>query len=114
MQPPRSYRPRTQAHTESAVADPLVSQIKQISAQGFRQRLPSQLEHCYRLLIERLQAGLDKRNNVDVNRIDTWNMSPDELLSLAQAVEAIHSVYSDVVGSATITSANPDPFQDLK
>jgi hypothetical protein len=48
------------------------------------------------LLTERLQAGLDKRDGVDVNDPDTWKMHPDELSHLARAILDIHSVRKEL------------------
>jgi hypothetical protein len=44
------------------------------------------------LLTERLQAGLDKRDGVDVNDPDTWKMHPDELAAMARAILDIYNV----------------------
>ena len=52
--------------------------------EAFKQRYPQQVEHCLRLTMERLQAGLDKRGDIDVADPDTWRMSTVELQELAR------------------------------
>ena len=49
----------------------------------FLTRYPGQIEHCLRLTMERLQAGLDKRDGCDVADPDTWRMSTTEIQELA-------------------------------
>ena len=39
---------------------------------AFTEKYPGQVEHCLRLTMERLQAGLDKRDGVDVVNPSTW------------------------------------------
>jgi len=56
--------------------------------EGFAAKYPGQVEHCLRLVMERLQAGLDKRDGCDVGDPDTWRMSTQELNELA--VSAYH------------------------
>jgi len=78
--------------TESAkVSDTLILQkINASHRLAFAEKFPGQIEHILRLLTERLQAGLDKRDGVDLDDPDTWKMHPDELAAMATA---IHHVY---------------------
>ena len=97
MKAPRATltAPRVNAHTD----DPDLRIAKKIVAGQsvvFRERFPSQVEQCLRLLSERLQAGLDKRNGVVLDNTTTWNMTALELSDLARAVESIYNVYKDV------------------
>ena len=97
MKAPRATltAPRVNAHTD----DPDLRIAKKIVAGQsavFRDRFPSQVEQCLRLLTERLQAGLDKRNGVIIDTPTTWRMTAQELTALALAVEAIHNVYTNV------------------
>lgn len=59
---------------------------------AFAEKYPGQVEHCLRLLSERLQAGLDKRDGVDVNDVTTWRMSPSELADLSEAIYHLHLI----------------------
>lgn len=80
--------------TEAAkVNDTLILQkINATHRVAFAEKFPGQLEHILRLLTERLQAGLDKRDGVDVNDPDTWKMHPDELAQMARAILDIYTV----------------------
>jgi hypothetical protein len=51
---------------------------------AFAVKYPGQVEHCLRLTMERLQAGLDKRDGVDIANPDTWRLSTAELADLVQ------------------------------
>jgi hypothetical protein len=59
---------------------------------AFADKYPSQVEHCLRLVMERLQAGLDKRDGVDPGDPKTWRMSSLELQDLASAAAALHTI----------------------
>ena len=97
MKAPRATltAPRVNAHTD----DPDLRIAKKIVAGQsvvFRDRFPSQVEQCLRLLTERLQAGLDKRNGVVLDNTTTWNMTALELSDLARAVECLYNVYNNI------------------
>jgi hypothetical protein len=75
------------------VSDTLILQkINASHRVAFAEKFPGQIEHILRLLTERLQAGLDKRDGVDVNDPDTWKMHPDELAAMARAILDIYNV----------------------
>ena len=59
---------------------------------AFSEKFPGQVEHILRLLSERLQAGLDKRDNVNLDDINTWKLTPSELCDLSNAVYKMHLV----------------------
>ena len=88
------FDPR-QAH-EAAVqqlADVRIMQkVNAVSREAFVDKYPGQVEHCLRLTMERLQSGLDKRGAVQVDRPDTWRMSPGELRDLAQTAHLLDSI----------------------
>jgi hypothetical protein len=63
---------------------------------AFAEKFPGQCEHILRLLTERLQAGLDKRDGVLIEDVSTWKLSPTELKELSQALEAIYFVRKDL------------------
>jgi len=78
--------------TEAAkVSDTLILQkINASHRVAFAEKFPGQIEHILRLLTERLQSGLDKRDGVEVDNPDTWKMTCKELSDLSTA---IHHVY---------------------
>jgi len=80
--------------TEAAkVSDTLILQkINASHRLAFAEKFPGQIEHILRLLTERLQAGLDKRDGVDITDPDTWKMPPEELAAMAHAILDIHTV----------------------
>ena len=49
-------------------------------------------EHILRLITERLHLGLDKRDGVNVQNPDTWILSSEEILCLAQSMKAINEI----------------------
>jgi hypothetical protein len=70
----------------------ILQKVNRIHREAFAVKFPSQTEHCLRLTMERLQAGLDKRDGVDVADPDTWRMSTDELRDLAQVAEILYAI----------------------
>jgi Flp pilus assembly CpaE family ATPase len=86
--------------TEAArVSDTLILQkINASHRVAFTEKFPGQCEHILRLLSERLQTGLDKRDGVIVDQPDTWKMSTTQLLELSQSIEAIYYVHKDLKG----------------
>jgi len=78
--------------TEAAkVSDTLILQKINASHRiAFHEKFPGQIEHILRLLTERLQAGLDKRDGVEIDNPDTWKMTCKELADLSVA---IHHAY---------------------
>lgn len=84
--------------TEAArVSDTLILQkINASHRVAFQEKFPGQCEHILRLLTERLQAGLDKRDGVIIDQPETWKFSPLELLQLSQSIEAIYYVHRDL------------------
>lgn len=65
---------------------------------AFNEKFPGQVEHILRLLTERLQIGLDKRDNVLLEDPKTWKLSTSELKDLSKAIEAIYFVRKDLKG----------------
>ena len=82
-----------QAQQERMAKDTLILQkINATHRLAFTEKFPGQVEHILRLLTERLQAGLDKRDGVDIAKPDTWNLHPSELASLSRAILDIYTV----------------------
>lgn len=63
---------------------------------AFAEKFPGQLEHILRLLTERLQIGLDKRDGVLLEDPKSWKLSTTELKDLAQSIEAIYYIRKDL------------------
>jgi hypothetical protein len=59
---------------------------------AFMEKFPMQTEHILRLLTERLQLGLDKRDGVDLVRVDSWKLLPEEILALSESIYYINQV----------------------
>ena len=82
------------AALESAkVHDTLIMQKVNASHRiAFKEKFPNQLEHILRLLTERMQNGLDKRDNVVVDDVTTWKLRPEDLYYLSEAIYNIYHV----------------------
>jgi len=70
----------------------ILQKVNSTLREGFAQKYPGQVEHCLRLTMERLQAGLDKRDGCDVGDPDTWRMSTQELRDLAEAAQVLNQI----------------------
>jgi len=82
-----------QAQQERMVRDTLILQkINATHRMAFIEKFPGQIEHILRLLTERLQAGLDKRDGIDIANPDTWNLCPSELAAISKAILDIYTV----------------------
>ena len=78
---------------ERQVADTKILQkVNAAHREAFGDRYPSQVEHCLRLTMERLQAGLDKRGAVDIADPETWVLMPVEIKHLAEAAHLLNSI----------------------
>lgn len=60
--------------------------------EAFLVKFPNQVEHILRLLTERLQLGLDKRDGVQVTDPETWLLMPEEILAIAEAMNHINQI----------------------
>lgn len=82
-----------QAQEKARLQDTLIMQkINASHRVAFSEKFPGQIEHILRLLTERLQNGLDKRDNVDLDDVETWKLLPNELYQLSDAVYKIYLV----------------------
>lgn len=80
-----------QAQQARMTKDTLILQkINATHRMAFAEKFPGQVDHILRLLTERLQAGLDKRDGAEIDNPDTWKMTCKELADLSTA---IHHVY---------------------
>ena len=79
--------------TQRHLADTQIMQkVNAVHRQAFGEKYAGQVEHCLRLTMERLQAGLDKRGAVDIARPDTWVLPPVEIADLARAAHYLHEI----------------------
>jgi len=81
--------PKFQAHVDTSLESKVAKEIQQ----SFAQRYPGSIEHCLRLLTERLQLGLDKRGISDLTDVGSWKISPQDLLALSQSLELLDQIH---------------------
>ena len=75
------------------VADTKILQkVNSAHRDAFSIKYPGQVEHCLRLVMERLQLGLDKRDGSDPADPDTWRLTAGELASLAQTAHLLNAI----------------------
>ena len=70
----------------------IMQKVNRVNREAFLDKFPTQVEHCLRLTMERLQAGLDKRDGTDITRVDTWRLTPVEIESLARAANLLNQI----------------------
>jgi len=70
----------------------ILQKVNRVNREAFLDKYPTQVEHCLRLVMERLQMGLDKRDGVDVANPDTWRMTPHEIRDLAETAARLNEI----------------------
>jgi hypothetical protein len=70
----------------------ILQKVNAVHRTVFAEKYPAQVEHCLRLVSERLQAGLDKRAGCDITDPSTWRMSTQEIADLTDAMSKLHAV----------------------
>ena len=84
---------QAQKAADAKIADVRILQkVNAVHREVFASKYPGQIEHCLRLTMERLQAGLDKRDGVDIARPDTWRMSTVEIEELAHTAYLLNEI----------------------
>lgn len=78
--------------TRRADETKIMQKVNAVNREAFVARLPGQLEHCMRLVCERLQFCLHKPEGTDLTDPATWPASPGELQSLTQALWELEQV----------------------
>jgi hypothetical protein len=59
----------------------------------FAKNYPNQVEQCLRLTLEKLQAGLDKRDRDNLPHApETWKLTSGEIADLALAAFNLHQI----------------------
>ena len=86
-----------QRNATQQVADiKILQKVNAAHREAFSEKYPGQVEHCLRLVMERLQAGLDKRGNVDLTNPESWVLLPTEIAQLTQAARNLHDIRKDL------------------
>jgi len=70
----------------------IMQKVNAVNREAFTIRFPGQLEHCMRLVTERLQFCLNKPDGVDLARPETWTADPTELAELCRALRDLEQV----------------------
>ena len=74
----------SQALQDSAIYD----KMSKPKVDQFEERMPSQVTHCLRLVLERLQLGMDKRSRIQITN--------DEVAQLSRAALDLYNIYIEV------------------
>ena len=99
MDKPRIRQMLAQLETEDTK---IMQKVNAAHRESFAAKFPGQIEHILRLTAERLQAGLDKRDGVDIQNPNTWRLSPSELADMSEAM-----YYQYLIRSAIRDSQEP-------
>lgn len=76
-----------QAQQERLARDTVIMQkVNQANREAFQQRFPGQIQHCMRLVAERLQAVLTNKP-ADLADPATWTVSAEEIRDLTTALD---------------------------
>ena len=70
----------------------ILQKVNAANREAFLVRFPGQLEHCMRLLSERLQNCLVKTDHMVLSDPGSWPASAGELADLAQALRNLEEV----------------------
>jgi hypothetical protein len=74
----------------------ILQKVNAVHREAFREKYPGQVEHCLRLVMERLHLGLDKRDGVDVIDSSTWRLNAQEIANLTTAANHLHLMLLDL------------------
>ena len=70
----------------------ILQKVNAANREAFVQRLPGQLEHVMRLVMERLQHCLNKDPDTVLNTPATWLATPAEIEALSQSLWHLEQV----------------------
>jgi hypothetical protein len=70
----------------------IMQKVNAANREAFVARFPGQLEHCMRLVCERLQFVLNKPDGVVLTDPDTWLATPGEIAALSEALHNLEQV----------------------
>lgn len=85
---------RATLHLKQIEETRIMQKVNAVQRIGFSEKYPGQVEHCLRLVMERLQLGLDKRDGVDPANPNTWKLSSQEILDLATGAKLLNDIRS--------------------
>ena len=71
----------------------IAQKVMSAHREAFREKFPGQIEHCLRLLTERLQHCLNKPEGIDLSQPATWPATSDDILALARSIESLWPIY---------------------
>ena len=78
-------RLRQQVAEQQVQETKILQKVRGVQRDAFEIRYPTQISHCLRLVMERLQLNLDKRGGVVVTDPDSWPINSAEICDLAEA-----------------------------
>ena len=80
--------PRIQANADTTPDQMIARKVAAAHSEQFRQRFPSQLEHCQRLIAERLQQGLrkDAESQLTAQEIQALSAALRDIVEIAQVL----------------------------
>lgn len=70
----------------------IMQKVNAVNREAFVQRFPGQIEHCMRLVSERLQNCLAKHEGIDLADPTTWPAGPDTIENLAAALLSLEQI----------------------
>ena len=70
----------------------IMQKVNQANREAFVQRMPGQLEHVMRLVMERLQHCLHKTPDTVLDNPVTWTATPGEIAALADSLWHLEQV----------------------
>jgi hypothetical protein len=78
--------------TRRADETKILQKVNAANREAFVQRMPGQLEHVMRLVMERLQHCLHKSAGTVLDNPDTWPATPVEIEALSQSLWHLEQV----------------------
>ena len=76
-----------QAQQDRMMRDTKIMQkVNAVNREAFVERFPGQIQHCMRLVAERLQAVLTNKPT-DLSNPETWTATAQEIRDLTQALD---------------------------
>jgi hypothetical protein len=70
----------------------IMQKVNAVNREAFVIKFPGQIEHCMRLVSERLQFCLAKPEGTDLANLGTWPATPDEIFALSQTLRNLEQV----------------------
>jgi hypothetical protein len=70
----------------------ILQKVNQAHRDAFPQKYPGQVDHCLRLIMERLQMGLYKDGKTIIDNPDTWKISPSEIHDLTMSAYHLNEI----------------------